>query len=113
MIANQPANAKPEMICTQRVDNASTVSCVTIAVKPDASLLVKKEIIVADGRMSDVDTIAVSTRRAPQSTRYALIRGRRKLSLERELENEPRTRSVEPGVSLSLPRSGFSILKLR
>jgi hypothetical protein len=112
MIANQPANVKPEMVCTHRVNNASTGS-VTIAVTPNASLVVKKEIFVADGRRSDVDTIVVSARRAPQSTKFGLIRGHRKLSLEQEADNEARTRSVEPGVSLSLPRSGFSKLKLR
>jgi hypothetical protein len=113
MIANQPANVKPEMVCTHRVNNASTRGSVTIAVMPDASLVVKKEIFVADGRVSDVNTIVVSARRAPQSTKFGLIRGRRKLSLQQEADNEARTRSVEPGVSLSLPRSGFSKLKLR
>jgi len=113
MIANQPANVKPEMVCTHRVDNVSTRGSVTIAVTPNASLVVKKEVFVADGRTSDVDTIVVSARRAPQSTKFGLVRGRRKLSLEQESDNEARTRSIEPVVSLSLPRSGFSKLKLR
>jgi hypothetical protein len=112
MIAYQPPTVKQEATCHPGfADVSSTVGSVTIAVKPDAGLVVKKEIIISGVRLLASETAVVSTgdRRKPQPTRYAVIRGRRNLSLEPE--QEPRTRVIESGISFGQPRIGFTTLK--
>ena len=50
---------------------------------------------------------------APTRRLYAVIRGKRSLSLQQEPENESRTRAIERGPSLNLSRVGFTKLKVR
>src|SRR5271170_2812266 len=102
MIAHPPP-VKQEATCRPGIaDVSSNVGSVTIAVKPDAGLVVKKEIIV-----SGFPIETVSVKHKPQPTRYAVIRGRRNLSLEQESEHEPRTRVIESGILFGQPRIGF------
>jgi hypothetical protein len=112
MLANHPPSVKHEEVCPISVaDVSSRVASVTIAVKPDAGLLVRKEIFVANGKVSDVALVSVGARRKPQPTRYAVIRGSRPLSLQVESETEPRTRAIESGPSFGHARIGFAKLK--
>jgi len=111
MLANPPA-VKHEAVCpASMADVSSRVGHVSIAVKPDAGLIVRKEIIVADGRLTDIALVSTGVRRKPQPTKYAVMRGTRSLSLQVESDAEPRTRVIESGPSFGHARIGFAKLK--
>jgi hypothetical protein len=113
MLANHPPTVKREEVCPISVaDVSSRVASVSIAVKPDAGLVVRKEIIVADGKpVSAIAIVSVNARRKPQPTRYAVLRGTRSLSLQSEPDTEPRTRVIDSGPSFGHARIGFAKLK--
>lgn len=86
-------------------DMSSKKASVTLAVKPQAGVVVKEYV-------SFSGEVAAGARKQPTRT-YAVIRDRCSLSLERESENEPRTRRVEAPPAFGGTRVGFTKLKTR
>ena len=105
MAAQQPP--KPQEIVY--ADMSSKKASVTLAVKPQAGVVVKEYVSFS----ADSSTLAAAGARKQPARTYAVIRDRSSVSLERESENEPRTRRVDAPAAFGGTRVGFTKLKTR
>jgi hypothetical protein len=96
---------KQEIIYWYGADMSSTNGSVTVAVKPEAGVIVRERVCLTGGR-------AIQQGKPPART-FAVIRSHSRVSLVREPEDEPRTRHIDAPPAFGQARNGFTKLKTR
>jgi hypothetical protein len=103
----QPPDIDRRVVYVRDADscNGGNVSGEIIMVPGIQSVVWEKTVVANEGLTEDCS--------APRRKQYAVIRGRRNLSLHQEPESESRMQRTERGPSLNVARLGFTKLKTR
>ena len=103
----QPPDIDRRVVYVRDADPCSSGNVTDEIIRiPGIQNVVWEKTVVANGRLSEDSA-------APQRKQYAVIQGRRNLSLQQEPESESRMQRTERGPSLNVPRLGFTKLKAR